>query len=138
MHDGKDFMFSVVVPLYLRAVGKELPHPRVFFASHGRFMGAHHGVQAPIQEHIEESFARWNRRNSSGYFSRERNPLHAARPLRTTGKPLDVAGLHPEIFLQEPSDPNRRRHVVFGKADSFPASCSPLTISLSLRTKRAE
>ena len=53
-------MFPIIVSFHLRAVRKELTDSGVVFASHGRFMGAHHGVQAAIQKHIEKSLVCWN------------------------------------------------------------------------------
>src|SRR5713226_305949 len=116
MHYGKDSMFPVIVPFDLRAVREEQTDSGISFAGNRRLMGAHHGVQAAIQEHIKQGFVWWNRRNSSRYLPGEFDPFHASRALRASGEPLDVAGFHAEVFFKKSPNPNSRRHVVFGKA----------------------
>jgi len=120
MHDGKNSVFPVIVSFHLRAVWKKLTDAGVFFARNRWLMGAHHGVQATIQKHIEQGFVRWNRCDASRYFLGQWQPFLASRPLRAAGEPLDIAGFHAKVFFKKTSNPNSRRHVVFRKADLFP------------------
>src|SRR5207249_3085816 len=54
MHDRKNSVFPVIVSFHLRAVWKKLTDAGVFFARNRWLMGAHHGVQATIQKHINK------------------------------------------------------------------------------------
>src|SRR5215467_5096816 len=121
MHDWENFMFPVVVPFHLRTVGKELPHSSVLFTRDSGFMGAHDCIQPAVEQHIEERFVGGNRRNSRRYVSGKRDPFNAARPLRAAGEPVDISWFDSAVLFQEPSDPNRSRHMVFGKTDVFAA-----------------